>query len=222
MSSESSYSLNSGTPAYPLCWGLSVLCAISAIIMPSYLSLLQGSYSLTVINLFLLLCIYFYTSQCPNPFDFLQKLLARGILVFLPLGLSLTTESCLCQLAAKMARQSWQGRFVLCFIVAGVLESHVAGHASCVPAGGKPWSVCLFLGKGSFQKGAVAPFDPFHVATGAATAGLFALSLNLPSSLARSCPSSCSCSCTTGNSQLPLAWRGVSFSPSCGSREKVR
>lgn len=50
-----------------------------------------------VINFFLLLHIFFYILQMVQThFDFLQKLLARSILLFFPLGLTLTAGSCPC------------------------------------------------------------------------------------------------------------------------------
>lgn len=119
-------------------------------------------------------------------------------MVFLPLGLSNHRQ--LPMLAGCQNGKAVLARFVLHFMVTGALESHAGGCTSCMPAGGKPWPIWLLLGRGCFQKGAVAPFDPFHVATEAASAVLFALSLTPPNSLPRLCPFPCSCSCTAGNS----------------------
>lgn len=100
-------------------------------------------------------------------------------------------------------------RFVLHFIVTAALESHAGGCTSCVPAGGKPWPIWLLLGRGCFQKGAVAPFDPFHTATEAATTGRSALSFTHPSSA----PFPAHAPALLGILELPPAQRGALCSP---------
>lgn len=79
-------------------------------------------------------------SAGPNPFDFLQKHLARAILMFLPLGLTATTGS-LPVLASCQHGKAILAKFLLCFFVTRALESHANGAAPVVFLLGRSWSV---------------------------------------------------------------------------------